>query len=78
LRQDARDARDAEYPALASGRNAGGSDARSVFADAAHPPGSAKTSSREKGIARLNLIFIHATYDQLNGMRGVQGHCPPA
>jgi len=31
--QDAQDARDAEYPALASGRNAGGSDARSVFAD---------------------------------------------
>ena len=28
------DARDAEYPALASGRNAGRSDARSVFADA--------------------------------------------
>jgi len=33
--QDAQDARDAEYPALASGRNAGGSDARSVFADVA-------------------------------------------
>jgi len=31
--QDAQDAWDAEYPALASGRNAGGSDARSVFAD---------------------------------------------
>jgi len=31
--QDAQDARDAEYPALSSGRNAGGSDARSVFAD---------------------------------------------
>ena len=31
--QDAQDAQDAEYPALASGRNAGGSDARSVFAD---------------------------------------------
>ena len=31
--QDAQDARDAEYLALASGRNAGGSDARSVFAD---------------------------------------------
>jgi len=31
--QDAQDARDAEHPALASGRNAGGSDARSVFAD---------------------------------------------
>jgi len=31
--QDAQDARDAEYPALASGRNAGGSDAESVFAD---------------------------------------------
>ena len=30
LRQDARDA---EYPALASGRNAGGSDAESIFAD---------------------------------------------
>jgi len=28
------------------------------------------------GIARLNLIFIHATYDQLNGMRGVPGHPP--
>jgi len=35
LRQDARDA---EYPALASGRNAGGSDARSVFADATPAP----------------------------------------
>jgi len=33
LRQDARDALDAEYPALPSGRNAGRSDARSVFAD---------------------------------------------
>jgi len=33
--QDAQDARDAEYPALASGPNAGGSDARSVFADVA-------------------------------------------
>jgi len=33
--QDAQDARDTEYPALASGRNAGGSDARSVFGDAA-------------------------------------------
>ena len=32
--QDAQDAQDAEYPALASGCNAGGSDARSVFADA--------------------------------------------
>jgi len=32
-RQDAQDARDAEYPVLGSGRNAGGSDARSVFAD---------------------------------------------
>jgi len=32
--QDAQDARDAECPALVSGRNAGGSDARSVFADA--------------------------------------------
>jgi len=31
--QDAQDAWDAEYPALASGRNAGGSDARSIFAD---------------------------------------------
>ena len=31
--QDAQDAWDAEYPALASGRKAGGSDARSVFAD---------------------------------------------
>jgi len=31
--QDAQATRDAEYPALASGRNAGGSDARSVFAD---------------------------------------------
>jgi len=31
--QDAQDARDAEYPALASGRNAGGSDAESIFAD---------------------------------------------
>ena len=33
--QDAQDARDAEYSPLASGRNAGGSDARSVFADVA-------------------------------------------
>ena len=32
-RQDAQDARDPEYPALASGRNAGRSGARSVFAD---------------------------------------------
>jgi len=32
-RQDAQYARDAEYPALASGHNAGGSDTRSVFAD---------------------------------------------
>ena len=31
--QDPQDAWDAEYPALASGRNARGSDARSVFAD---------------------------------------------
>jgi len=31
--QDAQDAQEAEYPVLASGRNAGGSDARSVFAD---------------------------------------------
>jgi len=31
--QDAQDARDAEYPAPASGRNACGSDTRSVFAD---------------------------------------------
>jgi len=31
--QDAQDAQDAEYPALASGRNAGRLDARSVFAD---------------------------------------------
>jgi len=31
--QDAQDAQDAEYPALASGRNASGSDARPVFAD---------------------------------------------
>ena len=31
--QDSQDAQDAEYPALVSGRNAGGSDARSVFAD---------------------------------------------
>jgi len=35
--QDAQDAWDAEYPALASGRNAGGSDARSVFADVPSP-----------------------------------------
>jgi len=34
--QDAQDVQDAEYPALASGRNAGGSDARSIFADAQH------------------------------------------
>ena len=34
--QDARDAQDAEYPALASGRNAGGSDAESVFADVSY------------------------------------------
>jgi len=34
--QNAQDAWDAEYPALASGRNAGGSDARSVFADGIH------------------------------------------
>ena len=31
--QDAQDARDAEYLALASGRNAGGSDADFIFAD---------------------------------------------
>jgi len=31
--QDEQDARDAEYPALASEHNTGGSDARSVFAD---------------------------------------------
>jgi len=31
--QDAQDAWDAQYPRLPSGRNAGGSDARSVFAD---------------------------------------------
>jgi len=31
--QDTQDPRDAEYPALASGCNAGGSDARTVFAD---------------------------------------------
>jgi len=31
--QDAQDAWDAEYLVLASGRNAGGSDARSIFAD---------------------------------------------
>jgi len=33
---DAQDAWDAEYPALASGCKAGGSDARSVFADVSH------------------------------------------
>jgi len=33
--QDAQDTGDAEYPVLASGRNAGRSDARSVFADVA-------------------------------------------
>ena len=32
--RDAQDTWDAEYPALASGHNAGGSDARSIFADA--------------------------------------------
>jgi len=31
--QDVQDAGDAEYPALASGHNAGGSDTGSVFAD---------------------------------------------
>jgi len=36
--QDAQDAWDADYPALASGRNAGGSDARSVFADVVNSP----------------------------------------
>jgi len=35
--QDAQDAQDAEYPPLATGRNAGGSDPRSVFADVSLP-----------------------------------------
>ena len=36
--QDAQDAQDAEYLALASGRNAGRSDTRSVFADVSSAP----------------------------------------
>jgi len=36
---DAQDAWDAENRSLASGRNANGSDAGSVFADATIPPG---------------------------------------
>jgi len=35
--QNAQDAWEAEYRALESGRNAGGSDARSVFADVLAP-----------------------------------------
>jgi len=50
--QDAQDAQDAEYPVLASGRNAGGSDAESVFADVVFfrygfgPPGEADITSK--------------------------------
>jgi len=51
--QDTQDGWDPEYPALASGRNAGGSDPRSVFADV----GSASytTSSSGTGVVSCGM-----------------------
>jgi len=56
--QDAQDAWDAESSALGSGRNAGGSDARSVFADGIG--GGPVTSNRmHQGGRTQNLSFFY-------------------